>query len=161
MISDMTKPLLILNVVGLTHEMLGPNTPHLSRLTESGFARPMGTVLPAVTCSAQSTILTGTLPRDHGAVGNGWYFRDLAEVWLWRQSNHLVAGERIYDVGKQRDPSYTTAKMFLIRCESSRASRSRESDTLWRSSISTAAPNQVWGSSSPTTKGQARRIIQR
>ena len=33
----------------------------------------MGTVLPAVTCSAQSTILTGTLPREHGIVANGWY----------------------------------------------------------------------------------------
>jgi predicted AlkP superfamily pyrophosphatase or phosphodiesterase len=108
----MTKPLLILNVVGLTHEMLGPNTPHLSRLAADGFARPLGTVLPAVTCSAQSTILTGTLPREHGIVANGWYFRDLAEVWLWRQSNRLVHGERIYDVGKQRDPAYTTAKMF-------------------------------------------------
>ncbi|MBI1347967.1 alkaline phosphatase family protein [bacterium] len=108
----MTKPLLIVNVVGLTHDMLGPNTPHLQSLATQGFARPMGTVLPAVTCSTQSTILTGTLPREHGIVANGWYFRDLAEVWLWRQSNHLVKGERIYDVGKQRDPAYTTAKMF-------------------------------------------------
>lgn len=108
----MHRPLLILNVVGLTHEMLGSNTPHLKRLAEEGFARSMGTVLPAVTCSAQSTILTGTLPRDHGIVGNGWYFRDLAEVWLWRQSNHLVHGDRIYDEGRRRDASYTTAKMF-------------------------------------------------
>jgi predicted AlkP superfamily pyrophosphatase or phosphodiesterase len=108
----MTRPLLILNVVGLTHDLLGEHTPHLKRLADDGFARPLGTVLPAVTCSAQSTILTGTLPRDHGIVANGWYFRDLAEVWLWRQSNRLVHGERIYDVGKQRDPGYTTAKMF-------------------------------------------------
>ncbi len=108
----MTKPLLILNVVGLTHEMLGPNTPHLKRLADEGFARPMGTVLPAVTCSAQSTILTGTLPREHGIVANGWYFRDLAEVLFWKQSNRLVHGERIYDVGEERDPLYTTAKMF-------------------------------------------------
>lgn len=108
----MTKPLLLLNVVGLTHEMLGPDTPHLSRLAKDGFARPMGTVLPAVTCSAQSTILTGELPREHGIVANGWYFRDLSEVWLWRQSNRLVKGRRIYDEGKRRDSSYTTAKMF-------------------------------------------------
>jgi predicted AlkP superfamily pyrophosphatase or phosphodiesterase len=108
----MTRPLLILNVVGLTHEMLGPNTPCLNELAESGFVRPMGTVLPAVTCSAQSTILTGSLPREHGIVANGWYFRDLAEVALWKQSNRLVRGERIYDVGKWRDSAYTTAKMF-------------------------------------------------
>ncbi len=108
----MTKPLLMLDVVGLTQDMLGAQTPHLTRVANEGFARPLGTVLPAVTCSAQSTLLTGTLPREHGIVANGWYFRDLAEVWLWRQSNRLVAGERIYDVGKRRDPAYTTAKMF-------------------------------------------------
>jgi predicted AlkP superfamily pyrophosphatase or phosphodiesterase len=108
----MTRPLLLLNVVGLTHEMLGADTPHLGRLAADGFARPMGTILPAVTCSAQSTLLTGTLPREHGIVANGWYFRDLAEVWLWRQSNRLVHGERLYDTARRHDPSYTVAKMF-------------------------------------------------
>jgi predicted AlkP superfamily pyrophosphatase or phosphodiesterase len=108
----MPRPLLLLDIVGLTHQMLGPNTPHLQELATSGFARPMGTVLPAVTCSAQSTILTGTLPREHGVVANGWYFRDLAEVWLWRQSNRLVKGARIYDEGLRRASDYTTAKMF-------------------------------------------------
>lgn len=92
--------------------MLGVNTPHLKRLADDGFARPMGTVLPAVTCSAQSTLLTGVLPCEHGIVGNGWYFRDLAEVLFWRQSNRLVRGEKIYDEGRWRDPTYTTAKMF-------------------------------------------------
>lgn len=108
----MTKPLVVIDVVGLTYDHLGPNTPHLSRLAEEGFARPMGTVLPAVTCSAQSTMLTGLLPREHGVVGNGWYFRDLAEVLFWRQSNGLVHGERIYDAGRKRDAAYTTATMF-------------------------------------------------
>lgn len=108
----MPKPLVVINVVGLTYDLIGPHTPHIKRLAESGFARPMGTVLPAVTCSAQSTLLTGLLPRDHGIVANGWYFRDLAEVWLWRQSNRLVHGEKIYQTGRKRDPSYTTAKMF-------------------------------------------------
>lgn len=72
----------------------------------------MGAILPGVTCTAQATILTGTLPCKHGIVANGWYFRDLAEVWLWRQSNHLVQGKRLYDVAREQDPSYTVAKMF-------------------------------------------------
>ncbi len=108
----MTKPLVVINVVGLTQEHLGPHTPHITALAADGFARPMGTVLPAVTCSAQATLLTGLLPREHGIVANGWYFRDLSEVWLWRQSNRLVHGERIYEAGVRRDPEYTTAKMF-------------------------------------------------
>ncbi len=108
----MPKPLVVIDVVGLTYDLIGPNTPHIKRLADCGFARPMGTVLPAVTCSAQSTLLTGLLPREHGIVANGWYFRDLAEVLFWRQSNRLVGGERIYQAGKQRDPAYATAKMF-------------------------------------------------
>jgi predicted AlkP superfamily pyrophosphatase or phosphodiesterase len=108
----MTRPLVVLNVVGLAPEHVGADTPNIAALAKRGFMRPMGTVLPAVTCSAQSTILTGVLPREHGIVGNGWYFRDLAEVMFWRQSNHLVGGERIYEAAKKRDPAYTTAKLF-------------------------------------------------
>jgi predicted AlkP superfamily pyrophosphatase or phosphodiesterase len=107
----MPKPLLVINVVGLTYDML-PHAPHVRRLAEHGFARPMGTVLPAVTCTAQATLLTGLPPREHGIVANGWYFRDLAEVLFWRQSNHLMHGERLYQAGRRRDPGYTTAKLF-------------------------------------------------
>ena len=108
----MSRPLVILNVVGLTHEMLGPNTPHIFQVAAEGFARPMGTVLPAVTCSAQATLLTGSLPREHGIVANGWYWRELAEVLFWRQPNQLVHGERLYDAARKRDPNYTVAKLF-------------------------------------------------
>ncbi len=108
----MPRPLVVINVVGLTHEMLGPNTPNISRLAADGFAVPMGTVLPAVTCSAQATLLTGSLPREHGIVANGWYWRDLSEVLFWRQSNQLVRGERLYDAARKRDPSYSVAKLF-------------------------------------------------
>jgi len=108
----MTRPLVVINVVGLTHEMLGPDTPNISRLAADGFSRPMGTILPSVTCSAQSTILTGTLPQEHGIVANGWYFRDVSEVALWKQSNRLVQGERVYDAARKRDKDYTVAKMF-------------------------------------------------
>ncbi|MDA7979573.1 MAG: alkaline phosphatase family protein [Pirellulales bacterium] len=105
------RPLLLVNVVGLTMEMLS-RTEHLKALAENGFARPMSTVLPAVTCSAQSSLLTGLSPREHGIVGNGWYFRDLAEIGFWKQSNHLVSGETIYAAARKRDASYSTAKMF-------------------------------------------------
>jgi predicted AlkP superfamily pyrophosphatase or phosphodiesterase len=65
-----------------------------------------------VTCPVQTTYLTGLLPRDHGIVGNGWYFRDLSEVMFWRQSNRLVAGERLWEAAKRRDPTFTCANMF-------------------------------------------------
>ena len=108
------KPLLVLNVVGLTPGLL-PHTPRLAALGRAGFTASLGTVLPAVTCSAQATMLTGRPPRDHGIVGNGWYFRDLAEVWLWRQSNALVGceQEKLWHVGRRRfGAAFTVAKMF-------------------------------------------------
>jgi predicted AlkP superfamily pyrophosphatase or phosphodiesterase len=102
---------LVLNVVGLTRALL-PHAPLLSAFARRGAMRDLATITPAVTCSVQSTLLTGVLPQQHGIVGNGWYFRDLAEVWLWRQSNHLVQGPKIWDLAKRRDPSFSCANLF-------------------------------------------------
>jgi predicted AlkP superfamily pyrophosphatase or phosphodiesterase len=89
-----------------------PHAPNLRALAARGGMRPLTTVVPAVTTTVQSTLLTGLLPRDHGIVGNGWYFRDLAEIWLWRQSNRLVAGEKVWEAAKRQDASFTCAKLF-------------------------------------------------
>ncbi len=97
----------LLNVVGLTPGHLGPHTPNLSRLASEGVALPMQGVVPAVTCTAQASMLTGRMPAEHGIVGNGWLFRDLGEVLFWRQSNALVQGEKLYE-----NVSGTTAKLF-------------------------------------------------
>lgn len=105
-------PTAVINVVGLTSALLGPDTPHLNALRSEGSAAPIRATFPAVTCTAQSTYLTGQLPRRHGIVGNGWYFRDLAQVMFWRQSNHLVIGEKLWDTARLRDPACTTAQMF-------------------------------------------------
>jgi predicted AlkP superfamily pyrophosphatase or phosphodiesterase len=105
-------PLLVLNVVGLTPELIGANTPNIARLVERGGMRPLRTVTPAVTCSVQATFLTGLSPGGHGAVANGWLFRDLYEIWLWRQSNRLLDGERVWEAGKKRDPSFTCPNML-------------------------------------------------
>jgi len=102
----------VLNVVGLTPRLLGDATPNLAALVRTGGMRPLETILPAVTCAVQSTFTTGMLPRDHGCVANGWYFRDLSEVWLWRQSNRLVAGEKIWEAAARRDPAFTCAALF-------------------------------------------------
>jgi len=102
---------LVLDVVGLTPALLA-HAPNLEALAAAGGLRPLTTVLPAVTTTVQSTFVTGLLPRDHGIVGNGWYFRDLAEVWLWRQSNRLVEGEKLWEAAKRRDPAFTCAKLF-------------------------------------------------
>lgn len=103
---------LVLNVVGLTPRLVGAHTPNIARFMEAGAVRPLGTVTPAVTCTVQASMLTGLSPRDHGVVANGWLFRDLREVWFWRQSNRLVGGEKVWEAGKRRDPAFTCANLF-------------------------------------------------
>ena len=105
-------PTLVILVVGLSPDLVGEHTPHLKRLADAGGLRPLTTVVPAVTCTAQSTLLTGLPPAGHGIVANGWFFRDLSEVWLWRQSNHLVGGETIWEAARARDADFTCAQMF-------------------------------------------------
>ncbi|MBL6830116.1 MAG: alkaline phosphatase family protein [Pirellulales bacterium] len=108
------RPLLVINVVGLTPSLL-KHTPRLRAIGQAGSIATLGTVLPAVTCSAQATMLTGRMPCEHGIVGNGWYFRDLAEVWFWRQSNRLVGceEEKLWNAGRRRfGDRFTVAKMF-------------------------------------------------
>ena len=104
----MTNPTAVLNVVGLDRATLK----HMPNLASVGDVTDLIPVLPAVTCSAQATMLTGRSPAEHGVVGNGWFERDQAEVRFWKQSNHLVQGEKVWETARRRDPSVTTAKLF-------------------------------------------------
>ncbi|MGW4725010.1 alkaline phosphatase family protein [Streptomyces sp. NPDC004291] len=108
--SPRPTPLLVLDVVGLTPRLL-EHMPNLRALAAAGSRAPLSTVLPAVTCAAQTTFLTGTLPSEHGVVGNGWYFRDLGDVLLWRQHNGLVSGDRLWDAARRAHPGYTVANI--------------------------------------------------
>ncbi|WP_369240857.1 alkaline phosphatase family protein [Streptomyces sp. R21] len=106
----MPQPLVVLDIVGLTPRLL-QHMPAVSALAERGYRARLNTVLPAVTCSVQSTLLTGVLPREHGIVGNGWYFRDVGDVLLWRQHNELVGGDKLWDAARRSDPGYTVANI--------------------------------------------------
>jgi len=106
------RPVIVISVPGLTPRLLGASMPHLSGLAARSGMRPLRAILPAVTCSSQSTMLTGLSPAGHGIVANGWYFRELGETMLWRQSNRLVQGEKIWEAAKRRDPAFTCANLF-------------------------------------------------
>ena len=102
----------VLNIVGLTEGLLGPHTPHLKAFGSAGQQAVIKPAFPAVTCTAQSSYVTGRTPATHGIVGNGWYNRELAEVQFWKQSNHLVNGPKIWDALRGRNPGFTCAKLF-------------------------------------------------
>src|SRR6266850_557215 len=102
----------VINVVGLTESLIGPHTPRIRSYRERGTLAKIVPAFPAVTCSAQSTYLTGATPSQHGIVGNGWFDRELAEVQFWKQSNHLVHGVKIWEELRRRGPGFTCAKLF-------------------------------------------------
>ncbi|MER7503945.1 nucleotide pyrophosphatase/phosphodiesterase family protein [Nonomuraea pusilla] len=102
--------LLVLDVVGLTPRLLA-HMPRLRAVAAGGFQAELGTVLPAVTCPVQSTFLTGVPPAEHGIVANGWYFRDLGEVLLWRQHHALVGGEKVWQAARRERPGFTVANV--------------------------------------------------
>ncbi len=108
-------PLVLINAVGLTGRLL-ELAPRLKALAGSGWSRPLREIVPAVTCSAQATILTGMPPEGHGVVGNGWFFRDTGEVRFWQQSNALIGAEPLYVTAKkraaERGRSFRAAKLF-------------------------------------------------
>jgi predicted AlkP superfamily pyrophosphatase or phosphodiesterase len=105
-------PLVVIDVVGLTPALLGQHTPQLNALIADGFLAELEGVFPAVTCTAQASMLTGTLPSQHGIVANGWYFRELAEVWLWRQANQLVQGKKVWEAARAQVPGFSCAQLF-------------------------------------------------
>lgn len=109
----MKSPLIVLNVVGLSPYMLGDNTPNLNKLIAQGYqAGPLKEVFPAVTTTSQSAMLTGKNANEHGIVGNGWYFKDLAEVGFWKQNNAIVHAEKVWDKLKRSNPNFTVSQLF-------------------------------------------------
>ncbi|MEQ1750167.1 MAG: nucleotide pyrophosphatase/phosphodiesterase family protein [Prosthecobacter sp.] len=102
----------ILNVVGLTPRLIGEHTPKIRAFMERNRSALIEPVVPAVTCTAQATYVTGKLPREHGAVANGWYDRDYAEHRFWKQPEQLVQGEKLWDMLRKHDPEFTCAKVF-------------------------------------------------
>jgi len=102
----------VLNVVGLTPDLIGPHTPRLQAFANASKLAAISHVWPAVTTTVQSTYMTGKTPAEHGIVANGWYFRDECEVKFWRQSNRLVQAPKIWETAKDLDPSFTCANLF-------------------------------------------------
>lgn len=102
----------VIDVVGLAPALIGEHTPRIKAFKDAGSMATIEAEIPAVTCSAQSTYVTGVRPNTHGIVGNGWYFKDECEIKFWRQSNKLVQAPKIWDKAREIDPDFTVSKMF-------------------------------------------------
>lgn len=111
----MTAPIVLINAVGMTPRLLA-HAPRLSTVATKGWQSHLHEVYPAVTCTAQASMLTGKPPQGHGIVANGWLFRDTQEVRFWQQSNHLMQAEPLYATARRRaakrNRPFKSAKLF-------------------------------------------------
>jgi predicted AlkP superfamily pyrophosphatase or phosphodiesterase len=109
------RPLVLINAVGLTPRLIA-SAPRLRSLATAGWVRPLREVVPAVTCTAQATLLTGQPPSVHGIVANGWLYRETGEVRFWQQSNRLIQAEPLYATARRRAAArgrpFRCAKLF-------------------------------------------------
>jgi predicted AlkP superfamily pyrophosphatase or phosphodiesterase len=89
----MPGKLLIVQAAGLGYHFL--NRHHGLAWSDLTF-RPLESVFPALTCTAQATFRTATHPSSHGMVANGLYHRALNRALFWEQSSSLVTGPRLW-----------------------------------------------------------------
>src|SRR5690606_9603809 len=105
------KKTVVINVVGLTRGLIGKHTPFIKSFLEKGDWATITPQLPAVPRAVQGTYVTAKAPAGHGIVANGWYLKEEYEVKFWRQSNSLVQPEKIWDLFKREDPTFSCANL--------------------------------------------------
>ena len=109
----MAKHIIVIDIVGLERKHISENlTPNIFNISQTGETRNIETVFPAVTCTVQSSLLSGSYPEIHGIISNGLYNRQDYAVSFWEQSSKLVQAYRIWDTNKMRGTGSKTAVLF-------------------------------------------------
>jgi predicted AlkP superfamily pyrophosphatase or phosphodiesterase len=109
----LNKNLIIIDIPGLEPKHIAEDkTPNIFKLADSGQFAKLKPVFPAVTCSVQTSILTGTYPETHGIISNGLYDRRNYVVSFWEQSGNLIETNRIWDIAKRERSDIEIAAIF-------------------------------------------------
>ena len=109
----MAQYVILLSVPGLRERDLSA-MPNLARLAAGGGYATLLPSFPAVTCPVQANMTTGRLPREHGVVANGFYWRDQQRVEMWTAWNDCIERPQIWDLLHERDRSITSAAWFAL-----------------------------------------------
>lgn len=105
----MDRAVVLLSIPGLRQVDL-PHMPHLTGILEH--ATPIRPSFPCVTWPVQTNMLTGRLPREHGVVANGFYWRDTRQVEMWTAWNERIQAPQIWDVLAAHRPDCRSAAWF-------------------------------------------------
>ena len=107
----MPDHVVLLSIPGLREQDLA-RMPKLSALMARGDRAQLVPSFPAVTWPVQANMLTGQLPRQHGVVANGFYWRDKQQVEMWTAWNEKIERPQIWDILHQLSPELTSAVWF-------------------------------------------------
>ena len=105
---------LLLSIPGLRQEDLS-RMPTLRAMAAVGDCVPLDPGFPAVTCSVQATLTTGSPPAGHGIVANGVYDRGTHHLEMWISPDGVHRSQRIWDRLKSARPELRTAAWFLLQ----------------------------------------------
>lgn len=92
----------------------------LKELLAGGEIAALRPSFPALTCPVQANMTTGRLPRDHGVVANGFYWREEGRVEMWTSANDCIEQPQIWDLLRQRS-RMRTAVWFALHCKYAQA----------------------------------------
>jgi hypothetical protein len=109
----MPETVILLSIPGLRAADV-ERMPNLQKLTETGDRAPLVPSFPCVTCPVQVNMTTGQLPRKHGVMANGFYWRDKHEVEMWTAWNEVIQVPQIWDILSQHDPGIVSAVWFPL-----------------------------------------------
>ncbi len=93
----MVQPLILLSIPNLREKDVAI-MPRLRALTAGGEIADLRPSFPAVTCPVQANMTTGRLPREHGVVANGFYWRERRQPEMWTAPNDCIEKPQIWDM---------------------------------------------------------------
>ena len=128
----MPRKLLIIDVAALSPAEVSERTPNLRALAGRGGLYPLREPFPSLTCPSHASLIMGSLPSEHGIIGNCLYEREYAKLFNWNRSSHLLSGTPLWEAARARDPKVRTANLFVRHCaDSSCEIRVTERPVYW------------------------------
>ncbi len=88
--------------------------PRLQALVGAGDTAELVPGFPAVTCTVQANMTTGSPPAEHGVIANGFYWPEQQDVEMWTSTNECILGAQLWDILHKHDPHLSSAVWFPL-----------------------------------------------
>jgi predicted AlkP superfamily pyrophosphatase or phosphodiesterase len=112
----MAEYVVLLSIPGLRERDVAV-MPHLRELMAGGEIAELTPSFPCVSCPVQANMTTGKLPREHGVVANGFYWRDRQEVEMWTSPNDCIEKPQIWDLIYHDHAGMSSAVWFPLHAK--------------------------------------------